>query len=147
MYVYCADTYCDSCGLELIADLERQGVKPWPSADCPDSDHWPVSAIEEETDGPDHCAAYGECLEGIDLHGYGLADDAEMIGAEMPVIGALLSDGLTDAGVSYLRELLDDSPIHYTRGIGSGAIHVRTLTPYQEALHTYWREVFADYLD
>lgn len=134
MFIYQADTYCDSCGERIRAELTAEGYAPEDPDDewSYDSDNYPKPASEEETDGPDHCAGRGECLEGIDLGEYGLGTDDELIGAETRTIGALLSDGLTPEGVSYLRDMLSDRSL--------------PLTPYQRALHRYWEEVFAEYL-
>lgn len=133
MYIYRAETWCDSCGERLRGELLRADSGP-PDIDDEwsyDSDDFPKGPVAREaTDGPDHCAAGADCLEGILLVEYGLEGSAEMFGAESHTIGALLSDGLTDDGVAYLAEMLrEDSP-----------------TPYQEALHRYWRAVFADEL-
>ena len=129
MYVYNADTYCDSCGDRIREELTAAGLAPKDAGDeySYDSDDFPKYAAEEATDGPDHCASEN-CLAAVDLREYGLASDAVMVGAETPTIGALLSDGLMDT--SYLREMLDEP----------------ARTPYQEALHRYWREIFADEL-
>lgn len=137
MYVYQADTWCDSCGAMIAEGLRNDGV-----ADSGDSDGYPQGPYpEEETDSPNHCASEENCLEAINLGDWGLAPDAELYGAETRKIGAITNDGLTDAGEAYLREMLEPDEIHYTRGIGSGATHVRTFTPYQEALHALWKEV------
>jgi hypothetical protein len=128
MYVFQADTYCDSCGERIAREIDASGDHV---AIPEDSEHYPQPAVEEETDAPDHCADAGDCLESVDLGDYGLAPDAEMVGAESRRIGALLSDGLTDEGVAYLAEMLAEE----------------SRTPYQSALHNYWREEFADYLE
>lgn len=124
MYVYNADTYCDSCGEAIAKSLLKQGYK-----DDGDSDSFPQSASDDqETDSPDHCASYGNCLEPIDLGAYGLADDAELFGAESRRIGALLSESLTTEGGTYVYEKIrEDDP-----------------TPYQLALHSLWVETFGD---
>ncbi len=147
MFVYSADTYCDSCGERIRAELAAQGFAPEDPSDeySYDSDNFPKGPVpEESTDGPDHCASGVDCLEPLDLLDYGLELRDPLHGAESTHIGALLSDGLTDAGVEYLLEMLAPDEIHYTRGIGSGATHTRTLTPYQVALHRYWCEAFSD---
>ncbi len=133
-YIYCADTYCDECGRAIAQDIVDSGQGPADIDDerSYDSDEFPKGPYpSEETDGPDHCAN-DDCLgDVVDLGDYGLEPGAELFGAERRVIGELLSDGLTEHGVSYLRELLDDS---------------RKLTPYQVALHRFWRDAFADEL-
>lgn len=127
--IYCADTYCDSCGAAIAEQLTAEGYVPTLPDD---SDHWPQGGYPlEDTDSPDHCAAQGECLEGIYLAEWGLAEDATLYGAETRTIGACLSSGLTEHGVSYLREMLEDDD---------------DLTPYQQALHALWRALYADEL-
>lgn len=130
MYVFQADTYCDTCGDRLRVELSAQGLCPADPDDerSYDSDDFPKGPFpEEETDGPDHCAS-DDC-EGIDLGAYGLPDGAPLYGAETRTVGAILSSGLTEHGAEYLREMLAEEP----------------RTPYQAALHSLWREEFADY--
>jgi hypothetical protein len=132
MYVYRADTYCDSCGEAIAAQLTREGLAPLDPTDehTYDSDSFPKGSYPEEaTDGPDHCAS-DACLEAVELGAYGLGEDAPLVGAETRTVGALLSDGLTEHGAAYLAEMLAESD----------------LTPYQRALHAFWREAFADEL-
>lgn len=132
MYVYQADTYCDSCGARLCADITSGGGAPVDPEDeySFDSDDFPKWAGEVATDSPDHCAGDIDCLEPLDLFDYGLTTSSPLYGAESTHIGALLSDGLTAAGAAYTLELLAES----------------NPTPYQSALHAYWREAFADEL-
>ncbi|PWU23555.1 MAG: hypothetical protein C5B48_08410 [Candidatus Rokuibacteriota bacterium] len=150
MYVYQADTYCDSCGERIREQLSRAvreldgfdrkyviaaglaGVPTDPDDESSyDSDDYPKGPYPEEpTDGPDHCASVSECLEPVDLADYGLEPDAQLHGAESRYIGALLNDELTADGVEYLRELLSE----------------QDLTPYQVALHRFWREQFSSEL-
>ena len=139
MYVYRADSWCDSCGEDIRNELlESEALDPNMS-DCIstdpdnessyDSDVFPKGPYPgEATDSPDHCASGKDCLEYIDLSEYGLDSSAPMFGAEDSRIGALLSSGLTEHGISYLVEMLEE----------------KNLTPYQVALHNFWREVFAD---
>lgn len=130
MYVYSADTWCDSCGERLRREIAAEGLAPADRDDIyVDSDSWPQSALEESTDYPDHCAAGGDCLEAVDLFPY-WHGPLVLHGAEATHVGAILSDGLTDDGVEYLKEMLDEVE----------------RTPYQEALHALWRETFADEL-
>ena len=132
MYIYQADTYCDSCGRRIAAELIAEGLAPDDPTDerSYDSDDFPKWAPDdEECDSPDHCASGVDCLEPLDLLDYGLALSATLYGAESTHIGALLSANLTPDGVEYLRDMLAEAR-----------------TPYQEALHRYWRETFADYL-
>lgn len=131
MYVYGADTYCDSCGAEIAKCLDAEGHGP-PDVDDVysfDSDVYPKFATEDATDSPDHCASDDECLEAISLSDYGLSLFPVLLGAETVKVGAILSDGLTNEGVDNLREMLGQW---------------RDATYYQKALHTLWREAFAD---
>jgi hypothetical protein len=135
MYIYQADVYCDSCGNAIEEELRAAGY-----TDTGDSDDFPQGGYPEteETDSPQHCASREQCLEAIDLSAYGLAENAQLIGAETRFIGALLGNSLTEEGASYLKEQLNEKP-----WLGS-ALHPRT--EYQTALFNLWREEFADYL-
>jgi hypothetical protein len=118
VYVFCADLYCDECGAALAAD---------PSLiDTGDSDDFPQSALEGESDGPNHCASGRECLDPVDLTAWGLRPDAVLVGAESRLIGSLIGESLTEHGVEYLREMLSEHP----------------RTEYQAALHRLWRDEF-----
>lgn len=122
MYIYNADTYCDTDGEEIIANLTALG-----HADNGDSDFWPQQDfIDSESDHPVHCCANAVCGEKIDLYDYGLTSDDRLYGAEDRYVGAILSDSLTNYGRTYLNEMLaEEDP-----------------TPYQRALHKLWRETF-----
>ena len=131
MYIYQADVWCDSCGERIRADLRGAGkvptyARPW------DSDDWPDGGYpdDEATDCPQHCAAGDECLDPIDLTEWGLPADARMLGAATARIGALLGTGLTNYGVEGLRDMLEEP----------------APTEYQQALHRFWKDAFADYL-
>jgi hypothetical protein len=133
MFVYQADTYCDSCGHALRENLTDAGLAPLDPDDeySYDSDDFPKGPVADEAwDYPNHCASARDCLEPITLVEYGLSTSAEMFGAESHLIGALLTESLTDEGIAYLAEMLAEEP----------------RTPYQEALHRFWREVFAEEL-
>jgi hypothetical protein len=126
VFIYNADTYCDSCGERIREDLEARGESP-----ADDSDSYPQGPYPSEpTDSPDHCASVAECLEAIDLAGYGLRPTDPIYGAEARRIGALLSDGLTDEGVRWLVEVLAEAD--------------ETSTPYQRALYDLWSQEFGD---
>lgn len=123
MFLYQADCYCDACGAAIARELEAAGVP-----DEGDSDGFPQSAPAGEADYPNHCAAGADCIgDAVNLEDYGLEPEAELIGAESRRIGELLEDLTDGAGRAYLRELLEAD---------------EDLTPYQVALHRYWREVF-----
>jgi hypothetical protein len=124
-YVYNADMWCSSCGDRLERKLEADGV-----IDDHDSDTFPQYVPDPgESDSPYHCAAGSDCLEALDLQPYGARADA-LRGAESVRVGALVTDSLTDAGVEYVREILAEPDP----------------TPYQSAIHAYWREAFSDQL-
>lgn len=125
MYAYNAELLCESCGKELAERLRAEGV-----ADDGDSDGFPQHANDGgESDSPNHCPSGEECLgEVIDLTDWGLPVGAQLYGAETRRIGELLDEGLTEHGVSYLKEMLGDPP----------------RTPYQRALHRLWRAAFSD---
>jgi hypothetical protein len=134
MFVYQADSYCDACGSAIRNELIDSGQGPNDPDDeySFDSDEFPKGFPAGETDYPDHCAS-GENCEGdsIDLREWGMPnDDSLLVGAESFVIGELLSESLTDEGVSYLTEMLDDE----------------AKTPFQIALHAFWSAVFSDVL-
>ncbi len=83
----------------------------------------------------------------MDLYHYGLNEDDALYGAEARYVGAVLSDRLTGCGAAYVLELMKPYDLHYTRGIGAGATHVHTPTPYQAALYRLWEDVYADDLE
>lgn len=124
-YMYNAALYCDSCGQLLVKEARRNGDE-----DYGDSDGFPQSVLSGETDSPSHCDSREECLEPLDLTQWGLDIDDPLYGAESRVIGALIDERLTEDGVSYLKEMLDEP----------------APTPYQRALHDFWRAAYADYL-
>lgn len=135
MFVYAADTWCDACGEAIRRRIVAAGEGPQdPDDECSfDSDAFPKHACSESTDGPDHCAAVGECLgDAVDLRQWcsGPCGDDVLVGAESWTIGEVLSEGLTDEGCRCLAGMLaDEGP---------------ESTPYQHALYACWREVFAD---
>ena len=96
MYIYRADTWCDSCGEAIKSIIEKRGEKPEDTSDerYYDSDEWPKSADgEDETDSPMHCGAHETCLEAEKL-----TDGSK--------VGALLGITLTPDGVQYVREAI-----------------------------------------
>lgn len=124
MYVYNAELLCDPCGRNVAARLTRARV-----ADEGDSDGFPQYAPDGgESDSPDHCASGDKCLDPLDLREWGLDPEAPLYGSETAVIGGLIDQRLTEHGVFYLREMLSET----------------SLTPYQQALHRFWRAAFAD---
>lgn len=127
-YVYLADIWCDSCGEKLVEDVPKPGYPPpW------DSDDYPAACGDPgPSDSPQHCAAGGDCIgEYVDLREWGLEKGDRLYGAETVRIGELVSDELTEEGARNVREMLAEP----------------SRTPYQSALHSFWRVVFADSLD
>lgn len=128
MYMYCAELFCDECGLQLIQDLEESFT-----LNNGDSDTFPQPATDnQEADYPLHCASFENCKDPIDLTQYGLHPIARLHGSEVRLIGCILSDQLTDEGVRFLKEILSTPE--------------STKTPYQKALHACWTETYGSYL-
>lgn len=131
LYTYQADLYCAACG-----DRIRAGLPLPPGADADDettydSDDYPKPFYgTNESDSIDHCASGVECLTAIDLGAFGLAPDAPLYGMESRLIGAALTDDLTSEGCVYI----------------AGLIQEPARTPYQEALHQCWRDLYGDQL-
>ena len=97
MYIYKADVWCDSCGESIRKSLKERGKEPEDPDDewAYDSDDYPKEVMAaDEDDCPWHCGAGGECLE------------AEVLPSGLR-IGKLLSEGLTEEGVRYVREALE----------------------------------------
>jgi hypothetical protein len=87
--------------------------------DTGDSEEYPQGPYPDgggESDGPAHCGADAKCINAMTLAGV--------------TIGAWLGNPLTEEGVRYLQEMLD----------------APNPSPYQRALHDFWRRVYADYL-
>lgn len=104
--IYCADTWCDSCTDRIKADLRAAAREPADSGDerFYDSDEWPkYMGEDEEADTPQHCASGEDCLE------------AEVLPSGSK-IGALLSRSLTEAGVQYVREYIEQDKPQDERG-------------------------------
>lgn len=94
-YAYSADTYCDSCGHEIMRALGRGPERG------EDSNTYPQYHAPGEADYVDHCARGAECLERIDLRQFGLVGTGYVyVGAI--VCGALTDDGTADAQASML---------------------------------------------
>lgn len=90
-YAYCAEMYCDDCGRRIIADLKRDDVED--TGDTEDYPQWGSS--EESVDCPQHCANQGDCVDPVELTP-GLK------------VGKLLDNPLTEEGVRYVREVIED---------------------------------------
>lgn len=126
MYVYQADTWCDSCGEAIREELANVAPVLIDDPHTFDSDDYPKWAQEGECDYPNHCASADECTEGIDLRKYGYPVLAPEDGSPADyMVGAVL-ESLTDEGEAYAREMMaNDDP-----------------TPYQSALYRLWEEVY-----
>lgn len=97
-YIYCADLYCDSCGKDIMARLDKEGKTPENPDDerSFDSDDYPKYVGDPgESDSPSHCGSHADCLE------------AEVLPSG-DKIGCLLSTELTQDGVEYVREAIKD---------------------------------------
>lgn len=139
VYMYQAALYCAECGEKLMRDLVSQGKLPGGilvgidgerltidlDETTYDSDDFPKYCHEEgASDSPSHCASDAECENALDLTKYG--DIPELHGAETRKIGAWLENDLTSEGEAALIEMVsEENP-----------------TPYQAALHAFWREVY-----
>jgi len=128
VWIYQASLYCDACGPEMVAAALRLGGE-----DTGDSDAYPQAHEGDPgpSDSVDHCASGAGCADPVDLGDYGLAEDAPLYGMESRHIGALLTEQLTDEGAAWLHEVTTDP----------------AWTPYQNALHRFWRAAFADELE
>ena len=88
MYIYQADLWCNDCGKAICRKLKRAGKAPADPDDewSFDSDDYPKRTDDnEESDGPQHCAAGKRCLNAITL------PSGRKIGA---LFGELTPDGL-----------------------------------------------------
>lgn len=92
-YIYCADLWCDSCGIAIIEGMGKV-------EDTGDSDDYPQYVSDPgPSDSPSHCGAGPECLEAEIL-----ADDTK--------IGCLLLTELTEDGVACTRKaILEGRPV------------------------------------
>jgi len=126
MYVYNADLYCDDCGEGIAAHLFERGAE-----DTGDSDAYPQSTIESESDSPNHCACGAECHNRVDLTAYGLTEEDRRETGAPRYVGALIEEDLTEDGVAYAREMIEDGDA----------------SPYQRALHRFWRESYPAVMD
>lgn len=94
--IYQAETWCDSCAEDIKSNIPRDCI-PMNRDDesTYDSDEYPKWMDEnEEADTPQHCGSGEKCLE------------AETLPSGSK-IGKLLSRELTDAGVQYVKEYIE----------------------------------------
>lgn len=99
--IYQADTWCDSCADDIKQRIKADGTAPENPDDetTYDSGKYPKWMDENEAaDTPQHCGSGEDCLE------------AEKLPSGTK-IGKLLSDELTDAGVQYVREYIQQGGI------------------------------------
>ena len=114
-YIYAADIYCDDCGDEIKARIQAEGKAPENPNDetSYDSDEYPkYCSDDDESDSPQHCGSHEDCLNAVTL-------------PSGRKIGCLIGTNLTDAGVEYLKEIVDKG--------GEVA--------------EFWANEFSDYLD
>ena len=96
--IYQADTWCDSCAEDIKKQIEAEGKLPENSDDetTYDSDEFPKwMEADESADTPQHCGSHADCLEAETLPS----------GAK---IGKLLSRELTNDGIHYVQEYIND---------------------------------------
>lgn len=149
--MYQAELYCEECGEKLAEKLITEGKLPKDAfrfvhsgdeitivldENAYDSDDFPKYVGDPgSSDSPDHCASGSECVNALDLAPYHGLLTHETIpgtnrkvlqGAETRKIGAWLENDLTGEGEAALTEM----------------VNKRNPTPYQSALHAFWREVY-----
>lgn len=99
--IYQADCWCDSCADSIKKRIIKKGEAPENMDDerTFDSNEFPKWMDEdEEADTPQHCASHAECLEADEL-------------PDGTKIGKLLSHSLTDDGIQYVKEYIEEGGI------------------------------------
>lgn len=99
-YIYQADIWCQSCGLEICNRLRKHGEAPENTDDQTtyDSNEYPKECCDSgESDSPQHCAAGPDCLE-YDEPEFGWK------------VGKFLENDLTQDGYDYVKEYLKTDP-------------------------------------
>lgn len=92
-YIYCADIYCGTCGVDIMARLDSEGLTP--DSEDYDSGDYPKSVgDDEESDCPTHCGSGPDCLEPT------LLSSGASVGK--------LFGRLTSVGVDYVREAIEE---------------------------------------
>lgn len=126
VYIYNASLWCDDCGEKIKRKLIGDGSVPTDAdSRMMDSDDYPQWHNDDsESDSPDHCQAAEDCENAIDLIHYGAPSSDK--------IGARVDGGLTEHGVSYLLDMIEQGKDRPSRSNG--------------ALHRYWTEEYADYI-
>lgn len=95
VFMYQADVYCESCGLAICEELNRErasrGLAPLHhESEIHDTDEFPKSFPQPgESDTPDHCGSGEHCIE------------AEVIPFAKKV-GKFLDSDLTEEGMRYV---------------------------------------------
>lgn len=99
-FIYCADIYCNDCGKAIRRRLTDEGKAPAePNAERSyDSNDFPKCAGDnEESDTPQHCEAGVKCINALTL------------GEDQPIKVGLLFGELTNDGVAYVEDAIDDA--------------------------------------
>lgn len=112
--IYKADIYCDDCTQAIKADLDAKGTAPTDPGDESswDSDDYPKYADDDaESDTPQHCRNHENCCNAHTL-------------PSGRKIGVLIGTSLTQAGVEYVKESIDEDP--------------------RSEVVAFWREQFTD---
>ena len=104
-YIYCADIYCEDCGLairqRICAERIKSGLPPFDESNESsfDSDDYPKGPYDNgggEADCPQHCGNHADCLNAEEIDGH--------------KIGAFLANDLTADGVRYVIDaFIDDT--------------------------------------
>lgn len=140
-YIYAADVWCEECGQAIghtilaetgaLGNSAPGGEMEYGAQLYPDSDQFPVicNMHECEADSIAHCASGADCLSKLDLAPYGCPENYSE-GAASRYVGRWLENPLTNAGVSYTRELI---------------IGTEEPSEYQRALHAFWRESYPEH--
>jgi len=115
-YVYAADLYCEDCGRAIQDEIHDEIATKGSTDDSEDYPQGPYPDGGGEADGPAHCGSNEGCLNAMTI--------------EDQRIGVWLGNPLTAEGVTYLLEM----------------INAPNPSPYQRALHDFWRRVYSDYL-
>lgn len=102
-YIYNADLYCEDCGRDIRKQLTKKGLAPAnvDSETTYDSDQFPTGPFDEgggEADCPHHCASGESCL-------------APEVLPDGSKIGAWLENDLTEAGVRYVQETIEEGGV------------------------------------
>jgi hypothetical protein len=124
-YIYNADIYCDACGMDIKHTIRQEakaaGKRLSDYVDLNDSDSWPQGPHGDgggEADTPQHCGSGESCL------------NAEVF-SDTNKVGCFLENPLTQQGVQYLLEMINDWD---TKGTGNGEVIELWRNHYSEEL-------------